>query len=81
MSNMKAEKDTKTEIAAACRLYDRRMKASGATWNLKLVLDREGEQTAFGTIARYRNRTEFTPDMRRTVVAAARTALKSGGEK
>jgi hypothetical protein len=77
MANAKSENPTKTEIAAACRLYDRTMKAAGATWNLKLVLDREGEQTAFGTIARYRNRTEFTPDMRRTVLAAARAITRA----
>jgi hypothetical protein len=82
MANVKSKNPTKTEIAAACRLYDRRLKASGATWHLELVLTREGDEKVLGTIAQYKNRGELTPGMRRAVLAAAREALKVvGGQR
>ena len=78
MSNVKSKNPTKAEIGAGCRRYDRRLKASGATWHLELVLSREGEEKVLATIAQYKNRNEFTPEMRRGVVAAARAVLGGG---
>jgi len=81
MSNAKSKNPTKAEIAEGCRRYDRRLKASGATWHLELVLSREGEEKVLATIAQYKNRNEFTPYMRRGVVAAARAVLGGGRAK
>jgi len=79
MSSVKSKNPTKAEIAAGCRRYDRRLKASGATWHLELVLSREGEEKVLATIAQYKNLGEFTPDMRRMVVEAVRAVLAGIG--
>jgi hypothetical protein len=81
MSNAKSKNPTKAEIAEGCRRYDRRLKASGATWHLELVLSREGEERVLATVAQYKNLREFTPEMRRKVAQAARLAVISSTSK
>ena len=78
MSSTKPRKPTKAEIEAGCRRYDRRLKASGATWHLELVLTQEGDEKVLATLAQYKNLKEITPNMRRKVVGAARAALGGG---
>jgi hypothetical protein len=80
MANTGSRKPTKAEIAAA-REYDRRLNDEGAIWNLELVLSREGEEDILATLAQYKNRKQFTPDMRRAVVGAVRVVLAGMGTK
>jgi hypothetical protein len=81
MSSTKSKKATKAEIAADSRRNDRWLKSEGATWNLELVLTREGDERDLATLAQYKNLNEFTPDMRRAVLAAARAVLAGMGTK
>ena len=53
------------------------MKARGETWDLQLVLSRAGEEDVLATLARFERRREFTPAMRRAVMAAARKAVRA----
>jgi hypothetical protein len=76
-----AENRRKAEIAAENRRDDRWLKSEGATWNLELVLTREGDERVLATLAKYKNLNEFTPDMRRAVLAAARAVLAGIGTK
>jgi len=79
MSSTKSKKATKAEISAENRRDDRWLKSEGATWNLELVLTREGDEKVLATLAQYKNLNEFTPDMRRAVLAAARAVLAGMG--
>jgi hypothetical protein len=56
-------------------------KAIGATWDLELVLSRDGEQCPLATLARFEKRNEFTPELRREVTRAVRLAVISYGPK
>src|ERR1017187_8579457 len=74
---MKQQTTKKLESTGGARAYDRMMDTRGEPWQLRLVLEREGEQVVLSTVAQFKKRGELTPVMRRKVVQAARTAANS----
>jgi hypothetical protein len=67
---------TKQERVAGVQAYDRMMDAQGVPWKLRLILDREGEEVVLATLAQFKKRQEFTPELKRKVVQAVRLATK-----